>query len=386
MTDAAVLENGCFQTTDGEIATINLNSARLRSWSRFDQDPQRPGVAEAVLEHEQLTAQFVGDISALDRLESLVNQLVQMDDPASHRTELIQAQVASMTHRFADARHFLTRAELGGAPAADVKRLRLNIDQACGSNLDKVLDERSETAKSGQTEDLVAVGALLADLHKFDDADRTYRRALQNYRDVSPFPVAWVYFQLGVLWGELVPEPQMARAAQWYRKAIDCLPAYTKARVHLAEIYSSSGGMSDAEGLLVPALASGDPEVHWRLADVMASQGKAGEAEAHMQAARSGFQFLLKRHRLAFADHGAEFFAGSGNDCRMALELARVNVANRPTLRAFEQAHTIALCAGDAAAASELLAAATEHLSGTRAFRLSSLAKHSMKKREGTAA
>ena len=64
MTEAAILDSECFQTTDGEIAIINLNSARLRSWSRFYQDPQRPGVAETVLEHEQLTAQFAGDLSA----------------------------------------------------------------------------------------------------------------------------------------------------------------------------------------------------------------------------------------------------------------------------------------------------------------------------------
>jgi hypothetical protein len=58
------------------------------------------------------------------------------------------------------------------------------------------------------TEDLVALGALLADLREFTDADRIYGQALEGYRDVSPFPVAWVCFQLGMLWGELVPEPQ----------------------------------------------------------------------------------------------------------------------------------------------------------------------------------
>ena len=61
----------------------------------------------------------------------------------------------------------------------------------------------------------------------------------------------------------------------------------------------------------------------------------------------SGFEALLEKHPLAFADHGAEFYAGSGNDARRALELARINVANRPTLRAFEQAHAIAIAAGD---------------------------------------
>jgi hypothetical protein len=79
----------------------------------------------------------------------------------------------------------------------------------------------------------------------------------------------------------------------------------------------------------------------------MARQGKFADAEAQMQAARSGFESLLKRHLLAFADHGAEFYAESGIDLRRALDLACLNVANRPTLRAFEQAHAIAVSSDD---------------------------------------
>ena len=374
------------QATDGEIAVINLESARRRSWNRFLADPLREGVAETVVEEEQLMAQFVGDVQALDRLEALVEKFDQVEG-ASARASLIHAQVASMMHRFADARRFLARAEIEGALSADVNRVLLNVDQACGTNLGKVLDERRAAArKSSRTEDLVALGALLADLREFTDADRIYGQALEVYRDVSPFPVAWVCFQLGMLWGELVPEPQTARAARWYRTAIDGLPSYTKARVHLAEIYSSSGRASDAEALLIPAISSGDPEVRWRLADVLASQKRHAEAEVHRQAAQFGFEALLERHLLAFADHGAEFYAGSGNNWRRALDLARVNVANRPTLRAFEQAHDIAVNAGDTEAASQILAEATMRWGSATAFRSSHLAKSHSEDWEGAAA
>ena len=91
MTEATDLDSEPFCTTDGDIAAINLDSARLRSWTRFFQNPLQPGIAETVVEHEQLTAQFVGDLSALDRLESLVTQLVQLD-AGSARTALIRAQ------------------------------------------------------------------------------------------------------------------------------------------------------------------------------------------------------------------------------------------------------------------------------------------------------
>jgi tetratricopeptide (TPR) repeat protein len=218
------------------------------------------------------------------------------------------------------------------------------------------------------------------------DADRIYGQALEVCRDVSPFPVVWVCFQLGMLWGELVPEPQAARAARWYRTAIERFPSYTKARVHLAEIYCSSGQAGDAEAVLIPAISSGDPEVGRRLADALASQKRYAEAEVHMQAARFGFEALLERHLLAFADHGAEFFAGSGNDWRRALDLARVNVANRPTLRAFEQAHDIAANAGNPEAAAQLLAQARRRWGSATAFRTSRLAMSHPEKWEGAAA
>jgi tetratricopeptide (TPR) repeat protein len=386
MSEAAELDCECFHTTDGEIAIFNLSSARRRTWNRFFADPLREGVAETVVEQEQLTAQFPGDVQALDRLEALVSQLLEVD-ATSARIALIQAQVASTTHRFADARHFLARADLAGAPPSEINHLLLNIDQACGVNLGEALDQRRETArKSGLTQDLIALGALLADLRQFTEADQTYRHALQRYRDVSPFPVAQVCFQLGMLWGELVPEPQVTRASQWYQTAIVRLPGYTKARVHLAEMYSSCGRIDDAQKILVPAIASGDPEVHWRLADAMSAQGKSADAEAHMQAARSGFESILERHLLAFADHGAEFYAGSGNDCHKALELARVNLANRPILPAFEQAHAIAVSAGEVGAASELLAEALKRWGGSTAFQTSPLAKRRSDQLEGTAA
>lgn len=357
---ASELDSAITPTTDGEIAIINLESARRRSWSRFFEDPTRNEVAETIIEHEQLTLQFVGDVFALDRVALLAAQLVQAD-AASARATLIRAQVASMAHRFSEARQYLVRAEFGGVPTEDIDRLRLNIDQACGSNLDNVLDVRRRIAnESHGLEDLVALGSLLADLHDFAAADRTYKDALRAYQDVSPFPVARVCFQLGVLWGELAPEPDFSRAAQWYRRAIAVLPMYVKARVHLAEIYSFEDSMSEAETLLRPVIAIGDPEVEWRLADVLAAQGKFEESEARMKAARSGFESLLERHLLAFADHGAEFYAGSGNDCRRALALARINADNRPTLRALEQVHDIATSAdADAAAACERLSVAT---------------------------
>jgi hypothetical protein len=338
----ADLDDRCPSATDGEIAAINLESARRRAWARFAQDPQRPGVAEEILDKERLAAQFLGDLDALDRLDELASQFNLVDD--SSRAALVQAEIASTVHRFDDARGHLARAELMGGAREAIERHTLAIDQACGVELHNVLAARRRIATaSGRLEDLVPLGALLADLECFTEADAVYRQGFYSYYGISPFSLAWVCFQLGMLWGELVPVPDLDLAALWYQRAIAYLPRYVKARVHLAEILVSQDQTGEAETLLGPALSSGDPEVRWRLADVLFAQQRFEEAETELDAARVRFEELLGRHRLAFADHAAEFYAGSGDDCRRALELARANVANRPTRRAIKQAHAIAV-------------------------------------------
>src|SRR5262249_35282497 len=258
----------------------------------------------------------------------------------------------STMHRFDDARDHLARATPTGVPREEIDRHLLTIDQARGVDLDTVLAARRRIATaSGRLDDLVPLGAVLADLERFTEAEAVYRQAFSSYEDVSPFPLAWVCFQLGMLWGELVPVPDLNRAAHWYRQAIAYLPAYVRARVHLAEIHASDGQTSDAEALLVPALSSRDPEVRWRLADVLNAQGRFEEGATQLDAARSGFEELLGRHLLAFADHAAEFYAGSANDRRRALELARVNVATRATHQAIKQLEAIAANSDEAAVA-----------------------------------
>jgi tetratricopeptide (TPR) repeat protein len=336
--------------TDGTIAAINLESAREQSWSRFWSAPERPGIAETIVEQELLTAQFRGDPAAFDRLVTLVNELVRAN-PEAAQTSLIAAQVACATHRFAEARASLAQAEARGAPSDTTERISLSLDQATGVDLPRVLAaRRRRAAQPGRWEELVPLGALLADLGEFDEAERTYHHALRDYRDASPFALGWVCFELGVLWGERVPTPRLDVAAQWYRAAIDYLPGYVKARVHLAEIMLHHGETEEAGNLLRPVTACGDPEVCWRLAEMAEATANAAEAKTLMEAARTGFESLLARHPLAFADHAAEFYLAGGADPARAFELARLNLANRPTPRAFELTLKAARAAGESIA------------------------------------
>jgi hypothetical protein len=341
----ADFDDRCPSATDGEIAAINLESARRRAWSRFAQDPLRPGIAEEIVDKERLAAQFLGDLDALDRLEALATQFARADD--SYRGALVRAEVASTLHRFHEARNQLSRAARIGGPSEAIERHSLTIDQACGVELDDVLAARRRIATvSGRLEDLIPLGAVLADLEHFAEAAAVYQQAFYSHDGISPFPLAWGCFQLGMLWGELVPVPDPNLAALWYRRALAYLPGYVKARVHLAEIYASQNQNGDAEALLVPALSSRDPEVQWRLADVMVAQERLEEAKTYLARARFRFDELLEKHRLAFADHAAEFYADSGNECLRALELARTNAVNRPTRRAIRQVQAIAARCG----------------------------------------
>jgi hypothetical protein len=61
-----------------------------------------------------------------------------------------------------------------GAPLEDIRGVPLAVDQACGLNLTAALDERRGiAARTGRLEDRVALGALLADLGAFGEADLT---------------------------------------------------------------------------------------------------------------------------------------------------------------------------------------------------------------------
>src|SRR5262245_42210488 len=74
------VEAPCPFATDGEIAAINLESARRRAWGRFARDPHLPGIAEAVVDNERLAAQFLGDLDALEGLETLAVQFARVDN------------------------------------------------------------------------------------------------------------------------------------------------------------------------------------------------------------------------------------------------------------------------------------------------------------------
>src|SRR5262249_4365515 len=151
MNSIADLDQSCPSATDGEIAAVNLESARRRAWARFAQDPSLPPAAEAVVDHERMALQFLGELDALDRLEALATGFARVDD--SFRATLVHVEVASTAHRFDDARGHLARAAHTGGLCETIERHSLTIDQARGVNLDAVVSARRRLATaSGRLE------------------------------------------------------------------------------------------------------------------------------------------------------------------------------------------------------------------------------------------
>lgn len=357
--------------TAGIIAAINLNSSLRRSWRSLELWPNKPGTADRIVDEEQYRVQFYGDVTALDRLVALEYR-ISSEALKSADICLIAARIASTVHRFSEATNYIRNAEALGASDVLCEQLALSIDQAIGRNLDNVLALRQRIARTNQSiQNLVSLGALLADLGEFDDADRAYRKAIQNYRDVSPFALAGVCFRLGLLWGETAFPRQSDQAAHWYTRAISYFPNYSHARVHLAELHLSAGRLDEAQALLDPIAASNDPEVAWRLAEIHSAKDDAEAATRHLEAARIAFNDAIHRHELAFADHGAEFYLSAGSDFARARNLASINLANRPTLRAFELAYAAAKACEDENYCARLRSEAEANWKHIKAYRTS---------------
>ena len=100
----------------------------------------------------------------------------------------------------------------------------------------------------------------------------------------------------------------------------------------------------------MPLAGGEDPEPAALLSKLLADSD-AARARQYATIAKQGYERLLAKHRKAFLDHAAEFFAEGGKDPRRALGMALENLKLRPTDRAYTLAIRTALAAGDVAKA-----------------------------------
>jgi hypothetical protein len=331
--------------TDGTLALINHESILDRCWQTIERNPERLGIAAQLIDEEYRRSHFLGDSGALDRLLAL-SDTFRRQRAESGEAYLLAAQIASLVHHFEQAKMYLETAANLDAQAHSILRQQLSIDHATGHNWEDVLETRqSLSAKNPSLQELVGLGALYAEIGLYQDAENAYLKAITEDREHSPFSLAWACFQLGVLFGETITPADPAAARYWYEQALAYLPAYTHARVHLAELHLDAGHCDQALNLLLPIKDSDDPEVSWRMAQIYTQLGNAHDARYFLARTEQSFEQLLGRHELAFADHAVDFYLQEGEDPDKALRLALLNLDNRSTLRAFELSYDAAQAA-----------------------------------------
>jgi len=281
------------ETLDGQIAAFE------------EALPRRPATRPQLMRALALRSSLFGRVSDLDRMLEV-----------SEGTEE-EGRAWMAVHRF-DA-----------ALAADPS-LKPSIDLARHDDLEALATERRAAVEERPSTDAwVALGDVLLAMGEAQEADEAYGRALLAYRDVSPLTVADLQFRRGLAWGESGEDPERARAL--YGDAVQRLPGFVRAHVHLAELEFEAGERDQAIARVRRVAKAEDPEPGGKLAQWLPEP----EATEWREKTTAAYDALLARHPLAFANHAAEYFRAIGEVDR-ARELAEMDLANRDTPRARE--------------------------------------------------
>lgn len=263
------------RTTDGAIAVGNLDAqiaaTERIAGKRLLSVGERAGQVELLLQRGRILAR-VSDYEAATRIaDALVAEA-----PAEPLGHLARAQTCAALHRFPDALAALDEAARLGAPGHAVDAVRAGVLQAVGRSDEALVLRVRLTARRP---DILALGAeatLRAERGELAAAGRLFAQALASYRDVSPFPVAWIEFQQGLMW---MREDDLPRARKHLAAAHRRLPQYAEATVHLAEVEAALGEVNRAVALLRPlAEVSEDSDHAGQLARILGESGREAKA------------------------------------------------------------------------------------------------------------
>jgi tetratricopeptide (TPR) repeat protein len=356
-------------TTDGAIALGNLE-AQIAAEERLARyGPLTVSQRAAIVDLLIMRGQFLGRVADYERAETLAEQLVG-DAPGDGNAFLARALARTTLHRFTAALADLDEAARLGINSARCAAVRATIFQATGRS-DEALVIRQHLAQARpDIRSLGAEAAARAERGEIDAAERLFVQARQQYRDVSPFPVAWLYFQQGLMW---MREENLERARVAFEAACARLPMYAAAQGHLAIVEAALARRARAmaafhrwmqEGSLEPVQAgsqvphldegaaaasfaravallrqqahrSDDPEYASQLARLLKEAGQLDDAQHWREIAAARYDELMVRHPEAFADHAAEFWLTIGGDMQKGHLLATKNLEIRKTPRAY---------------------------------------------------
>ncbi len=317
------------RTTAGAIVLRNLNGEIDALEARLRITPSDVGAAAALVEALNMRALCLGRLSDHARAAAVAEQVAQAA-PEQAKSYLLRARGRTAFHRFAAALADLREAESRGAPADDVALLRANILSEIGEPDEAMRTLGARAAGGGNILSLGVAASLQADAGEFEQAQQMFRRAVEEYRDVSPLPIAWIYIRQAMT---LEKRGRVDQAREFYEAALERFPSFVPALSKLADLETAAGRTGRAEVLLRAVRAvSDDPDHLSRLAALLRQRGEEAEASRLRDEAQGRFDALVAEFPEAFAAHAAEFWLGVGGDTQKGLELARVNwkVRHRP--------------------------------------------------------
>jgi tetratricopeptide (TPR) repeat protein len=317
--------------TDGTIALLNLSAQIDALEPEVRLGRTTVGTRASLVELIALRALIIGCIADCVRAEEIAEQLVR-DAPTDARAFVARARTRATFHRFDDALADLDRAEQFSLDAETANGERAAIFQAVG-RYDEALALREEgVARRASFENVAALVGLHAERGEIEAAERRYAQSSSRYRGVSPFPLALLDFQLGLMW---MNEGRLDDAGRSFETARRRVPAYAAAQGNLAEVEAQLGKIDSAIARLSRVVVSSDdPDYAAQLARILAKAGRSDESCHWRRLAAARFDELVASRPEAFADHAAEFWLAAGADPDKALRLAKMNVEVRSTPRA----------------------------------------------------
>lgn len=330
-------------TTDGKLALSNLDAEIAGIESSL---AKNGGVERMALLAENLEAraQYLGKLADYEKAATLAEAAVARA-PKDGAAYAMRAKIRAVYHRFADAARDLDQAQALGVPEKTLRGQRASISQALG-RYDEALALRH--ALSAEKQELSTLGneaTVLSEMGRAEQAEQLFVEAQHHFRDVSPFPVAWLWFQQGTMW-EKRGKPSRARAL--FEAAVARVPGYAHAASHLASLSPPERAIAILEPIVQ---GSDDPEYQAQLGTLLREQGQTARAEQLIADARREYDQLTLKRPEAFADHAARFWLGAGADPAKALLWAKKNAEVRATEAALTLLVDAALAAHDAATA-----------------------------------